>query len=97
MNSFKRLAIVISLVVFSIFSYAENVVGPIADLERQKRTFSLNGGVYHLPKTIPIKYLDMADEYFDFEELNNGSVLQVLSTQGDGEVKTVLEVYILPQ
>lgn len=93
----QKLFCMLLVISYPLSGFADAFSGAISQLKIEQRTFVLQDVRYYLPTTIPIKYPDIPDSFFTFEELTNGNFLQVRATKGDGETKTVIEAFILPQ
>ncbi|EPJ54935.1 MAG: hypothetical protein OFPI_05350 [Osedax symbiont Rs2] len=95
-NIFSRLLLIIA-VVFSTNVLAAPQTGRIESIDQQAREFNLGAARYRVPLQIPVKILGLASEQVQFSTLVNGLQVQVRYVGSSTEIRSVIEITLVPE
>ena len=76
---------------------AEPETGRIESIDLQAREFSLGPDRYQVPLQIPVKILGLTSEQMQFSALVNDLLVQVRYAGSSTEVRSVIEITLVPE
>jgi len=93
----KILSILLLVAIFSINAVAAPETGRIESIDQQSREFSLGANRYQVPVQIPVKILGLASQQTEFSRLVNGLLVQVRYVVSSAQVRSVIEISLVPE
>ena len=97
MNKIMTGLLMLIAIFLSTTVLAEPEIGRIESINLQSREFSLGSNRYQVPLQIPVKILGLASEQTDFSTLVNGLLVQVRYLGSSTDVRSVIEISLVPE